>query len=76
MPTPKRKLSRRRRDMRSANKGIKVLPFSLCQTPHCQSTSTGHAVCNECGMYKGKQIIAQSHSFKAKMKEVEKKNNM
>lgn len=57
MPVPKRKLSRSRRNMRSANKHIIVKPFSLCKTENCNTPLLGHTVCMGCGMYKGKQIV-------------------
>ncbi len=55
MPTPKRKLSRSRRDMRSANKGIKPKAVAACQT--CQAPIATHKVCSECGYYKGVKIL-------------------
>lgn len=57
MPVPKRKLSRSRRNMRSANKHIIPQPFSLCKTENCAAPLLGHTVCMSCGMYKGKQIV-------------------
>jgi large subunit ribosomal protein L32 len=57
MPVPKRKLSRSRRNMRSANKHIIPQPFSLCKTENCNTPLLGHTVCMGCGMYKGKQIV-------------------
>lgn len=55
MPTPKRKLSKSRRDKRSANKGIKPKAISACQT--CQSPIVPHQVCKDCGYYKGTKIL-------------------
>jgi large subunit ribosomal protein L32 len=55
MPVPKRKLSRSRRDKRSANKGIKPKSVSACQT--CQAPLMSHQVCPECGYYKGKKVL-------------------
>jgi large subunit ribosomal protein L32 len=55
MPVPKRKRSRARRDKRFANKGIKPKAVATCQT--CQAPLTTHAVCQECGYYKGKKIL-------------------
>ncbi len=55
MPVPKRKLSRKRRDQRSANKGIKPQSMSRCQT--CQSPIMPHKVCSECGYYKGIKVL-------------------
>lgn len=58
MPTPKRKLSRSRRDMRNANKGIKAQSFSLCANDACGEPKLPHEVCVSCGFYRGKKVIA------------------
>jgi large subunit ribosomal protein L32 len=55
MPVPKRKLSRKRRDQRSANKGIKPHIVAFCQT--CQAPKTAHSICMECGFYKGTKVL-------------------
>lgn len=55
MPVPKRKTSKRRRDQRSANKGIRPKAFSGCLT--CQAPIAAHQVCKECGYYKGVKIL-------------------
>ena len=55
MPVPKRKLSRKRRDQRSANKGIKPKAIAACRT--CQAPTMPHQVCRECGYYKGIKIL-------------------
>lgn len=55
MPVPKRKLSRRRRDKRSANKGIKPKQITLCQT--CSFPMMPHQACKDCGYYKGTKIL-------------------
>ena len=55
MPVPKRKTSKRRRDQRSANKGIRPKAISGCLT--CQAPIAAHAVCKECGYYKGVKIL-------------------
>lgn len=55
MPTPKRKLSRKRRDQRSANKGIKPKSVAQCQT--CQEPLATHAACQGCGYYKGVKVL-------------------
>lgn len=58
MAVPKRKVSRSRRDMRSANKGITPLPFSYCHEGSCEGTPRmPHQVCALCGFYKGKKVI-------------------
>ncbi|HBS48113.1 TPA: 50S ribosomal protein L32 [Candidatus Dependentiae bacterium] len=55
MPVPKRKVSKSRRDKRSANKKIAVKAVCVCLT--CQAPISSHQVCSECGYYKGKKII-------------------
>jgi large subunit ribosomal protein L32 len=55
MPTPKRKVSKRRRDQRSANKGIKPKAITGCQT--CQAPIMPHQACKECGYYKGIKVL-------------------
>ncbi|GEM_PF-88199 len=56
MPVPKRKRSRTRRDKRFANKGMKVKSFSECK--NCKAPIATHKVCDVCGFYKGKKIMA------------------
>ena len=55
MPVPKRKLSRKRRDQRSANKGIKPKSLASCQT--CKAPTMPHQVCADCGYYKGVKVL-------------------
>ncbi|MBM3886524.1 50S ribosomal protein L32 [Candidatus Dependentiae bacterium] len=55
MPTPKRKVSRARRDKRSANKGLKPKAIASCQT--CQARIATHKICSECGYYKGVKVL-------------------
>lgn len=55
MPVPKRKRSRRRRDMRFANKGIKVKAITQCKT--CNEPIMPHVACKNCGHYKGIKVM-------------------
>lgn len=55
MPVPKRKTSKRRRDQRSANKGIKPKQITGCQT--CRAPLAPHSACKECGYYKGEKVL-------------------
>ena len=55
MPVPKMKVSRSRRNKRSANKNITLIPISECQT--CRQPLASHCVCKECGYYKGIKIL-------------------
>ncbi|MDQ5891074.1 MAG: large subunit ribosomal protein [Candidatus Dependentiae bacterium] len=55
MPVPKMKVSRSRRNKRSANKNITMHPVSECQT--CRAPLASHQVCQGCGYYKGSKIL-------------------
>lgn len=55
MPVPKMKVSRSRRNKRSANKNIKMGPVGECQT--CKAPLGSHRVCKGCGYYKGTKIL-------------------
>lgn len=55
MPVPKRKVSKSRRDKRSANKGIKPKSLSACS--NCAAPIVGHHMCEGCGFYKGRKIM-------------------
>lgn len=57
MPVPKRKLSRSRRDMRNANKGLKPQIFGVCSTDECGEPKLPHEVCGKCGFYRGKKVM-------------------
>lgn len=70
MPVPKRKRSRARRDKRFANKGMDVCSVGAC--PNCQSPIASHVVCNSCGFFKGRKVIATKAD--RAVKRVEKKS--
>ena len=55
MAVPKRKVSKARRDSRSANKGIKPKTFGKCQ--NCAAPIMSHQACNGCGFYKGHKVL-------------------
>ena len=55
MAVPKRKVSKSRRDKRSANKKIQPAPVGAC--PNCTKSSGSHQVCRGCGYYKGRKIL-------------------
>lgn len=57
MPTPKRKLSRSRIGMRSANKGLKAQLITLCSNKSCETPTAPHEVCVTCGFYRGKKVM-------------------
>jgi large subunit ribosomal protein L32 len=58
MPTPKRKLSRKRRDQRSANKHIIPKSFNFCKQDGCGVALMPHTICAKCGFYNGKKVIS------------------
>ena len=55
MPVPKRKVSKARRDKRSANKGMKKGVVIACQT--CGAPALPHQICKSCGHYKGVKVL-------------------
>lgn len=57
MPVPKRKLSKSRRDMRSASKFIRPQAVMLCPNEVCGAPKLPHEVCSKCGFYRGKKVI-------------------
>ena len=56
MGVPKRKTSKRRRDQRAANKGIKPGAVMACLT--CKAPISPHNICKECGYYKGRKVLS------------------
>lgn len=55
MPTPKKKTSRSRRDMRRAHDFLTPPASQNC--PNCGGLSRPHHVCASCGYYKGREIV-------------------
>ncbi|MBM18358.1 MAG: 50S ribosomal protein L32 [Epsilonproteobacteria bacterium] len=55
MPVPKRKVSKRRRNKRHANKGLDVQAITHC--PNSGSPVMPHTVCLESGYYKGVKVL-------------------
>lgn len=55
MPVPKRKTSKSRRDMRQSCKFIRAQQFGQCS--NCTEFVAGHQACQNCGFYKGKQVV-------------------
>lgn len=57
MAVPKKRMSRRRRDMRRAHDGLKfTAAVELCES--CGELKLRHRVCESCGVYRGRQVIA------------------
>jgi large subunit ribosomal protein L32 len=55
MPTPKKKTSKSKRDMRRSHDSIKMPNLATC--PQCHEPVLPHHVCLECGIYDGKKIL-------------------
>jgi len=55
MAVPKRKKTSSRRDQRRMHLFLKNPAVTLC--PKCRKPARSHAVCHNCGYYKGKQVI-------------------
>lgn len=56
MPTPKRRLTKMRRDQRKAHwKRLAPVPNSSC--PQCHKPKLPHRVCPHCGTYRGRDIL-------------------
>lgn len=68
MPVPKRKRSKRRRDQRFANKGMKVKAIAKCA--QCAQPIQTHVACKECGFYKGVKVLATKGDRSVKRQEV------
>jgi large subunit ribosomal protein L32 len=56
MGVPKRKVSKARRDKRSAHKALTAPGLSNC--PQCSEMRLPHRVCPSCGFYHGREVIA------------------
>jgi large subunit ribosomal protein L32 len=56
MAVPKRKVSKQRKHKRRTH--WKLFAPKLVKCEQCGAFKKPHAVCPECGTYKGKQIIA------------------
>ena len=68
MASPKRKMSKARRDSRRANWKLTAPAYISCpqlevptlvECPQCHEPMLPHHVCTECGYYDGKAVIAQ-----------------
>lgn len=56
MPTPKKKTSRSRRNMRRSHDSLSAPAMGTCS--NCGAISRPHRVCAECGHYRGKEVVA------------------
>lgn len=71
MPVPKRKHSTQRRRTRWANKHIIPAIFTKCS--HCEATLMPHTVCQECGYFKGRQVLVTKSERASKRMALRKK---
>lgn len=55
MAVPKRKSSKRRRNLRRAHDALK--PIGLAKCPRCNQAVLPHTLCSNCGYYRGRQVI-------------------
>ncbi len=60
MAVPKGKQSKRRTNTRFAN--YKASAPQLMECPHCHKKKVAHKVCDNCGYYDGKEVVAQEES--------------
>lgn len=56
MAVPKKKLSRARRDRRRANTALDQLNLVTC--PQCHEMKMPHAICPNCGTFRGVKYLA------------------
>ncbi len=55
MPEPKSKISRSRRGHRRSHDFLSRSADSTCE--NCGAITRPHRVCNECGYYRGKEVL-------------------
>ena len=56
MAVPKKRMSRRRRDMRRAHDSLTFsAAVEICD--NCGELKLRHRVCESCGVYRGRQVI-------------------
>ncbi len=58
MAVPKRKISKRRRDIRRSHDALK--PVGLVECPNCHELKRPHRVCASCGTYKGEEVVTEA----------------
>ena len=60
MATPKKKVSKSRRDMRRSHDALSSNAYQEC--PNCGELKRPHNVCPNCGQYDGKEVIAHKEA--------------
>ncbi len=61
---PKKKHSRQRKGKRRASIKLKITKSVICA--NCGSLTRTHRICQKCGYYKGKEVIAPKTTKKRK----------
>ena len=56
MAVPKRRTSKKKRNMRRSHIKLKVPGMVTC--PNCGEYKLSHRVCKSCGTYKGEEVIS------------------
>ena len=57
MPVPKRKVSKARRDQRSANKNVTAQNIITCTNSECSEPLLPHMACPSCGTYRNRKVM-------------------
>lgn len=60
MPTPKKRTTRSRRDMRRSHDFL--VPNTTVNCPNCSALVKPHHVCASCGYYKGKEVVVSKEA--------------
>lgn len=56
MAVPKKRTSRRRRDMRRSHDAL-TFSAAVEECPSCGASKLRHRVCEECGTYRGRKVL-------------------
>ena len=62
MAVPKRKTSHARTMKRRSNVWKLATPTNIVKCPQCGEAILSHRVCNNCGFYKGVEIVSKTES--------------
>jgi len=71
MAVPKQKHTKSRRDKRRSQIFLKIPSFTTC--PKCGKSRFPHAVCFNCGYYKGREVIDVLKKLTKKEKKIKEK---
>ena len=62
MAVPKRKTSHARKMKRRSNVWKLATPTNIVKCPQCGEAILSHRVCNNCGFYKGVEIVSKTEN--------------